>query len=169
MPLVYRELREVAQRTLDSSGPLSIDPTDLLHEAFLRLSRERKGWDDRANLMVAAAVAMRRAIVDHVRRRRATKRGGEHSQRQDGLDRLVMQGRRFDTLELDEALRQLAVEHPGAAGVAELRFFGGLDNRECARALGISVRSIERRWRFARAWLVSELYGDPWDERGACG
>ncbi|MEM7203652.1 MAG: ECF-type sigma factor [Planctomycetota bacterium] len=165
LPLVYRELRELARQTLESSGPLSIQPTDLLHEAYVRLSREQKGWSDRANLMVAAAVAMRRALVDHLRRRRAAKRGGDRV-RVAGLDRLVVQGRSFDTLELEEALHQLATEHPASAGVAELRLFGGLDNADCARALGVSVRSIERRWRFARAWLVSELCGDPWQQRG---
>ena len=159
LPLVYDELREIARRTLGSSGPLSVQPTDLVHEAFLRLTREEKGWSDRSNLMVAAAVAMRRALVDHVRRRRAAKRGGDRA-RVDGLDRIVVHDRSFDTLALEEALGRLGQEHAASASVAELRLFGGLDSADCARALGVSVRSIERRWRFARAWLVAELYED---------
>lgn len=156
LPHVYAELRELAARTLRSGGPGSVQPTDLVHEAYMRLSRERKGWDSRANLMVAAAVAMRRTLVDHVRRKRAAKRGGDH-ERVDVLDEIAIRDRRFDMLEVDDALRRLESEDVQAAEVAELRLFGGFDGAECARALQVSTRTIERRWRFARAWLVDAL------------
>ena len=156
LPMVYRELREVAARALNAGGPVSIQPTDLLHEAYVRLSRERHGWENRANLMVAASVAMRRFLVDHIRRRRAAKRGGNWA-REDGLDELAIEDRRFDTLDVEDALQRLEQEDAPAAEVAGLRLFGGYDNAECARALDVSTRTIERRWRFARAWLVNEL------------
>ncbi|MEM7307870.1 MAG: ECF-type sigma factor [Planctomycetota bacterium] len=158
LPLVYGELREIARRTLAGSGPHSVQATDLVHEAFLRLARDRSGWADRSNLMVAAAVAMRRTLVDHLRRRRAAKRGGGVAPT-DELDTIVIHDHSFDTLALEEALQRLAVEEPASAQVAELRLFGGLDPADCARALDVSKRTIERRWRFARAWLVTELYG----------
>ncbi|MEO0651150.1 MAG: ECF-type sigma factor [Planctomycetota bacterium] len=158
LPTVYAELRALAAHTLGPGSPHSVQPTDLLHEAWVRLSKERQGWSDRANLMVAAAVAMRRALVDHVRRRRAVKRGGDRT-RVDELDEVAIHDRRFDTLELEDALSRLEALDAEAAQVAELRLFGGFDAEECATALDVSTRTIERRWRFARAWLVDCLGG----------
>ena len=122
----------------------------------MKLSRDRRGWDSRANLMVAAAVAMRRFLVDHVRKRRAAKRGGDR-ERVDELDELPIHDRAFDTLEVEDALKRLEGEDTRAAEVAGLRLFGGFDVPECSRALDVSTRTVERRWRFARAWLVAEL------------
>lgn len=156
LPEVYAELRALAARTLGPGSPASVHPTDLLHEAYTRLSNEREGWSDRANLMVAASVAMRRALVDHVRRRRAAKRGGDRT-REDVLDRIPIHDRRFDTLELEDALARLELEDHEAAQVAELELFGGFGHAESAEALGVSQRTVERRWRFARAWLTEEL------------
>lgn len=159
LPEVYAELREVAVRAMLSGSPTSLQPTDLVHEAYLRLSRERQGWDDRAHLMVAAAVSMRRALVDYVRRKRSAKRGGDR-QRESALDTIALHDRRFDTLDLEDALRALEAEDADASQVAELRIFGGYDTRECAHALAVSTRTIERRWRFARAWLMSAFERD---------
>lgn len=159
LPIVYLELRELAVRASRASSGISLQPTEVVHEAFIRLSADRSGWPDRNNLMVAAAVTMRRVLVDHVRRKRAARRGGGVAPLE--LDEsLVMHDRRVDTLLLEEALRRLEVEDVEAAAVAELRVFGGLEVSECARALDLSVRTVERRWRFARAWLSSELAED---------
>ncbi|MEM6672445.1 MAG: ECF-type sigma factor [Planctomycetota bacterium] len=156
LPQVYGDLRELAVRTLKGPGTPSLQPTDLVHEAFLRLSRDRSGWSDRPNLMVAASVAMRRALVDHVRKKRAAKRGGGAAPSPDAYA-LVVHDRRFEILELEDALRELEREDPAAAEAAELRIFGGLTNREAAAALAVSTRTVERRWRFARAWLITTL------------
>lgn len=163
LPQVYAELRALAARTLRPGDPASVQPTDLLHEAFLRMTKERSGWDDRAHLMVAAAVAMRRTLVDHVRKKRAAKRGGDR-QAIDALETIALEDRRFDTLEIEDALRRLEGEDPDAAQVAELRLFGGYDNAECADALDVSTRTVERRWRFARAWLTHEVTGAEEDD-----
>ena len=156
--MVYQELRELAARTLANGAPGSVQPTDLLHEAYVRMARERQGWDSRTNFMVAAAVAMRRARVDHLRSRRAAKRGGE-LRRVDALDHVAIEDRRFDTLELADALERLEAQDGDAAQVAELRLFGGYDCAACAEAIGASRRTVERRWRFARAWLLAKLSG----------
>ena len=159
LPLVYRDLRELAQKTLRGPGTPSLQPTDLVHEAFLRLTKERSGWADRPNLMVAASVAMRRALVDHLRKKRATKRGGDMARRDD-VHEVAIHDRRFDALDLEDALRGLEAEDPAAAEVAELRLFGGLGTADCAVALDVSTRTVERRWRFARAWLLTALGGE---------
>lgn len=156
LPLVYRDLRELAAKTLRGPGTPSLQPTDLVHEAYLRLSRDRSGWADRPNLMVAASVAMRRALVDHLRRKRTSKRGGDMARRED-VHEVAIHDRRFDALDLEDALRALESEDAAAAEVAELRLFGGLGTADCALALDVSTRTIERRWRFARAWLLAAL------------
>ena len=159
LPHVYRELRDLAARTLAQGRPLSLQPTDLVHEAYLRLSRDEQGWSDRPNLMLAASFAMRRALVDHVRRRRAVKRG-DGRRVSEGADRVAVDDLRFDVLDLEDALTSLEAVDSDAAQTAALRLFGGLTNVEAADALAVSTRTIERRWRFARAWLVTELAGD---------
>ncbi|MEM9382492.1 MAG: ECF-type sigma factor [Planctomycetota bacterium] len=156
LPLVYRDLRDLAARTLRGPGTPSLQPTDLVHEAYLRLSRDRNGWTDRPNLMVAASVAMRRALIDHVRRKRAAKREGAAVRMEEGME-VAIHDRHFDVLDLEDALRELESEDAGAAEVAELRLFGGLGTTDCATALDVSTRTIERRWRFARAWLLTAL------------
>ena len=159
LPLVYRDLRDLAAKTLRGPGTPSLQPTALVHEAYLRLSRDRNGWADRPNLMVAASVAMRRALIDHLRRKRAAKREGAVAQIDEGME-VAIHDRRFDVLDLEDALRELEAEDAAAAEVAELRLFGGLGTSDCATALDVSTRTVERRWRCARAWLLTALGGE---------
>lgn len=159
LPLVYAELRSLAGRTLARGGRITMQPTDLVHETYMRLSKQDSGWADRAGLMLAASFSMRRVLVDHVRRRRAAKRGDGVRAVSD-VDRIAIEDRRVDVLDLEDALQRLEQDDRDAAEVASLRLFGGLSNAECATALDVSTRTIERRWRFARAWLVTEIGGD---------
>lgn len=159
LPLVYAELRSLAGRTLARGGRVTLRPTELVHETYVKLRDQERGWADRAGLMLAASFAMRRVLVDHVRRRRAAKRG-DGRVAEDDVERIAIHDRTVDVLDLEDALARLEQDDPAAAEVACLRLFGGLGGAECAAALDVSTRTIERRWRFARAWLVTEL-GDP--------
>ena len=155
MPLVYEDLRALAVKTM-ASRSLTLQPTALVNETYLRLTRERKGWSDHNQFMVAAAVAMRRALVDHLRRRSAAKRSHERRSNVD-VETIAIEGRGFEILALEDALTTLEREDASSAQVVELLIFGGLTGAECAEALGVSRRTIQRRWRFARAWLVERL------------
>ncbi|MEL6907074.1 MAG: ECF-type sigma factor [Planctomycetota bacterium] len=159
LPDVYRELRSIAARALDRGGRITLQPTDLVHEAYLRLSDQQHGWSDRPHLVLAASVAMRRALVDHVRRRRSLKRG-EGVRASEDAEWVTVFDRRYDVLDLEDALTELERIDPLAAETASMRLFGGLGVAECAEGLAVSTRTIERRWRFARSWLVAELAED---------
>ncbi|MEL6330279.1 MAG: ECF-type sigma factor [Planctomycetota bacterium] len=154
---VYQELRELAAKTMAGSPVgLTLQPTALVGEAYLRLRNERNGWPDRENFMVAASVAMRRALVDHIRRRNAAKRG--RSLRVDTpVETIAVAGREVDVMEIDELLRRLETEDAESARVVELMIFGGATSKVTAAALGVSTRTVERRWRFARAWLFDAM------------
>jgi RNA polymerase sigma factor (TIGR02999 family) len=152
LPLVYDELRKLAAARLASEAAgHTLQPTALVHEAYLRLVGPDQQWDHRGHFFAAAAEAMRRVLVDHARKRSRLKRGGE-------LERTEL----FDVAEavpddrllaLDEALSRLADEDPTAAKVVELRQFGGMGHEEIAAALGTSVYEARQKWTFARAWL----------------
>lgn len=161
MPLVYDELRRLARGYLRREANQSVlEPTALVHEAYLRLAnQERSSWQSRSQFYGLAAKIMRDLLVDHARRRRAAKHGG-------GAERLSLgyadrHGRRqeVDLLLLDEALRKLSAVRPGHGRVVELRFFGGLTIEEAAEVLGRSHATVERQWNLARAWLFRELGG----------
>ena len=162
LPLVYDELRKLAaHRMADESPGHTLDPTALVHEAYLRLVQpgDPVRWDNRGHFFAAAAEAMRRILVDAARRKRREKHGG-------GLKRLDLEGLplaapdpRHDLLALDAALTRLGTEDPQAAKLVELRHFAGLTVAEAAEALGMSPRSADRVWAFARAWLHRELTG----------
>ena len=158
MPFVYAELRKMARTYLRQRvGPPSLQPTVLVHEAYLRLVRqEQVRCMHRPQFFALASKLMRSILVDHVRRRRAAKRGGgdyavtlSWVQRERGDD--------FDLITLDEALNELAVERPRHSRIVELRFFGGLTIEETAQALGVSHATVEREWRLARAWLHRQV------------
>jgi len=160
LPLVYEELRRLAAQKLSHEQPgQTLQATALVHEAYLRLV----GGDDavrfanRAHFFAAAAEAMRRILVDHARRRGRLKRGGERK-RLD-LERLEVaaEDTSEDLLALDEALTQLAATDPAAAELVKLRYFAGLSTPQAAEALGTSLRSAERLWTYARAWLRAAL------------
>jgi RNA polymerase sigma factor (TIGR02999 family) len=169
LPLVYDELRRLAAQKLRHEGPgHTLQPTALVHEAYLRLvpSSGREAaediWDSRGHFFAAAAEAMRRILIDSARRRQAIKRGGTRAREDVGPDLLAIPEPREDLFALDEALDRLAVKDPVKAQLVKLRYFAGLTSDEAARALGISPATAERYWAYARAWLHQEIAGkDP--------
>jgi RNA polymerase sigma factor (TIGR02999 family) len=159
MPLVYDELRRLAASYLRRSvGDSTLQPTALVHEAYVRLAdRQGASMEHRAQFFGLAAKVMRDILVDHARRRAATKRGG--GQLRISLSRAERLGRQpeVELLALDDALQELAATNPQHSRVVELRFFGGLTNEEAAEVLSLSHATVERYWSFARAWLRREL------------
>jgi RNA polymerase sigma factor (TIGR02999 family) len=162
LPLVYDELRKLAAVRLaaEPSGN-TLQPTALVHEAYLRLVRSPNGdqWDHRGHFFGAAAEAMRRILVDNARRRAATRHGGARQRQALEPDTAAVPETREDLLALNEALDLLAVEDPVKADLVKLRYFAGLTLPEAAAALGISERTAGRHWTFARAWLRRAVEG----------
>ena len=161
LPLVYAELRRLARAQMARLRPgETLQPTALVHEAYLKLvGSADPGWSGRGHFFGAAAQAMRELIVDHIRRKSAVKRGG-------GLPKLELDSANAvaaaapgleDALAVDVALARLEAEHPRRAKVVVMRYFGGLTEEEIAEALGVTVRTVEREWRFARAYLCGAL------------
>jgi RNA polymerase sigma-70 factor, ECF subfamily len=159
MPLVYGELRKRARRYLARERPgHTLQPTALVHEAFLRLfGNTTIKWQTRAHFFAVSAQVMRRILVDHARSRDANKRGGLWTKLT--LDEPVAGSfeRPQDFLGLDEAMVRLAKLDARQSQIVELRFFGGLSEEETAEVLGISARTVKRDWRLARAWLYEQL------------
>lgn len=163
LPLVYDELRKLAALRLTQERPgQTLQATALVHEAYLRLlgpDGESLDWANRGHFFAAAAEAMRRILIDNARRKEAAKHGG-------GLDRADLPqeiaGESGTDLEdeliaLDQALSRLAAQDPIKARLVELRYFGGLTGDQAAKALGISPKTADRHWAFARAWLRREM------------
>ena len=160
LPLVYDRLRSLAHDLLARERPdHTLQPTALVHEAYLKLvDQNRARLEDRTHFYSVAAQALRRILVDHVRNRGRAKRGGNR-RRLELDERLVAAYEEsVDVLALDEALDRLAQEDPERARIVELRFFGGLSVCETADALAMSQRTVERQWRYARAWLYRALH-----------
>jgi len=159
LPLVYKELRKLAAaRMADERDTSTLQPTALVHEAWLRLvGSEQPAWTNRAHFFAAAAEAMRRILIDRARRKQALKRGAR-AERID-LDRVdvAVEADENSLLMINEALEKLATQDPQCAELVKLRFFVGLDYAKAAQTLGISERSAKRCWTFARAWLYREL------------
>ncbi|MBS1788469.1 MAG: sigma-70 family RNA polymerase sigma factor [Acidobacteria bacterium] len=159
LPLVYDELRRLAKGYLRRySTQNSLQPTILVHEAYLRLiNQEQMNWENRAQFFGLAAKIMRGLLVDHARRAQADKRGGSnYSVSLSEADRIGQQSDP-NLLALDEALNKLATLEPRHSQIIEMRFFAGLTIEETALALGISHATVERDWNLARAWLFREL------------
>ncbi len=158
-PLVYDELRRVAASALrrERAGH-TLQPTALVHEAFLRLAEaDTAAWDNRAHFVAIAARVMRRVLVDHARKRNAAKRGtGEIRVPLEDVD-VPAATLDVDLVALDTALARLATFDPRQARIVELRFFGGLSVPETAALVGASDRTVKRDWQIARAWLTREL------------
>lgn len=163
LPLVYDELRRLASLWLaqENKGQ-TLQPTALVHEAYLRLTgKDGKGpaWDNRGHFFAAAAEAMRRILVENARRKRRLKHGGGRQrialEAVDGLVDTVNE----DLIALDESLDRLAKLYPVKAEVVKLRYFGGLTMPEVAHTLNISLATAERYWAFARVWLYADLGG----------
>jgi RNA polymerase sigma factor (TIGR02999 family) len=160
LPLVYDELRRLAAARLAREKPgHTLQPTALVHEAYLRLvaAGDAPTWEGRRHFFAAAAEAMRRILIDRSRRKKRVKRGGDRL-RVD-LDRVEVteDARGDDLLALDEALDALAREAPQKAELVKLRFFAGLSVEEAARCLGISRATADRYWAYARAWLYDRV------------
>jgi RNA polymerase sigma factor (TIGR02999 family) len=163
LPLVYDELRKLAAQELAQEKPgQTLQPTALVHEAYLRLVDEKqvKQWDSRGHFFAAAAESMRRILVDNARRRGAEKRGGDL--RRIELPDLTDSGADMpiDLLALDEAMKKLEDAHPEKAKVVNLRFFAGCTLEETAQMLGIARATAQRHWVFARAWLFGQLHAE---------
>jgi len=156
LPLVYDELRRLAAYKLSREQPgQTLEPTALVHEAYLRLVGDRAHWDGKGHFFAAAAEAMRRILVESARRKRRHKHGGE-LHRVDLTDQPAPEPE-DRLLAFDEALTRLAAEDPVAARVVELRHFSGAGHEAVAAALGITVYQARQKWTYARAWLRDAL------------
>ncbi len=159
VPLVYNDLRRIARGQMRGQRRgASLDTGALVHEAYVKLVDQQKaGWNDRRHFFAVAAMAMRQIVVDHARRRSRQKRGGgEAAVTLD--DPMDPAGRSLeDVLALDQALERLSEMDPRLVRVVECRYFAGLSEQETAEALDVSVRTVQREWFKARAWLRSQL------------
>ena len=160
MPLVYGELRRLAAHYLRGERPgQTLQPTALVHEAYLRLLKDRpERWQNRAHFSAIAAHSMRQILIERARARDALKRGGGQPRVtfDEGLH-VAAPERSFDMVALDATLTRLAELDAGQARIVELRFFGGLSIEETAEAIGVSPATVKRHWALARAWLAREL------------
>jgi RNA polymerase sigma factor (TIGR02999 family) len=172
LPLVYDELRRLAAQRLARERPgQTLDPTALVHEAYLRLVVSGKDgaplagepcWSDRRHFFAAAAEAMRRILVENARRKGRQRHGGGRRREDADPDALLAPGSDEELLALHEALERLAALDPAKARLVELRFFAGLTLDEAASCLEVSPSTADRAWRYARAWLYAAMAGaDP--------
>jgi RNA polymerase sigma factor (TIGR02999 family) len=164
LPLVYAELRRLAERNLSQERSAGHDATSLVHEAYMRLAgTEKQNWNSRGHFYAAAAEAMRRILIDDARRRRRPKHGGDRARVEldsavaPQTDRTAEPGHYEDVLAIDEALTKFAALEPAKAQLVKMRYFGGLSLEEAASALGISLATAKRHWAYARAWLFKAL------------
>jgi RNA polymerase sigma factor (TIGR02999 family) len=160
LPLVYNELRNLAAQRLAQEAPgHTLQPTALVHEAYIRLvdGARAQAWDSRGHFFAAAAEAMRRILVDHARQRRSQRRGGAAKRQSLAAHEPATPARDDELLAVDEALERLHQIDPPKAELVKLRYFAGLTIPEAAQALGISVPTANRYWAYARAWLHEEL------------
>lgn len=159
LPLVYRELRQIASRHLASERPdHTLQATALVHEVYLRLVDQHSvDWRNRAHFFSIAAEMMRRILVNHAVNRRAQKRGAGETLL--ALDEVVSFPNRqnVDLISLDESLTRLAERDPVQARIVEMRFFAGLTSADVAEVMGVSETTVKREWRSAKAWLASQL------------
>ena len=155
LPLVYEELRKLAaHRMANEAAGQTLQPTALVHEAWLRLAGEDKErWAGRAQFFAAAAEAMRRILIERARRRHAQKRGADAEHEPLEESRIELAAPTEEMLAVHEALDRLGAVDPQAADLVKLRYFVGMNMPEAAAALGVPQRSAERLWTFARAWL----------------
>jgi len=163
LPLVYEELRQLAAaRMAREAAGQTLQPTALVHEAWLRLVGEgHRTWENRAHFFGAAAEAMRRILIESARRKSRLKRGA--GQQRLDINDLELAATTPDdkVLLIDEALEQLQSEDEEKARVVVLKFFGGLTNREVAESLNLTERTVERQWAFAKAWMFRHIKSQP--------
>lgn len=162
LPLVYEELRLLAAQKMSQESPgQTLQPTALVHEAYLRLvGTDAQSWDSRGHFFAAAAEAMRRILIDNARRKKSARHGGECQR--VGLSRipLTTEDSTDDVLALDEALNKLSAEDQQLADVVKLRYFAGLTLEQIASVLNIGRRTVDRYWALGRAWLYQEITRD---------
>jgi RNA polymerase sigma factor (TIGR02999 family) len=159
LPLVYNKLRSLARAKLRSLPPgQTLQPTALVHEAYINLvGKEDPGWDSKGHFFGAAARAMRDILVDQARRKGALKRGGDQVRISMDEAEPAFEAPSADILAVDEAVKLLEKEDPRKGQIVNLRYFARMSTAETAAALGISVATVGREWRYIRAWLVKEL------------
>ncbi|MEM9347612.1 MAG: sigma-70 family RNA polymerase sigma factor [Planctomycetota bacterium] len=163
LPLVYKDLRREAARQLSGErAGHTLQPTALVHEAYVRLTNNEnpQQWNSDGHFFRAAAEAMRRILVENARRKQTLKRGGGYKRLDLALDDINGPKADDELIALDEALDRLTEQDERAAQLIKLRFFAGLTMEQAAEALGISVRTAERDWAYARAWLHKEVCED---------
>jgi RNA polymerase sigma factor (TIGR02999 family) len=159
-PLIYDELKKLAGNYLKRErSNHTLQPTALVHEAYLKLTDQtRLNWQNRAHFVGMAATMMRQILIDHARRHRAGKRGGEHENLPLEDEFIIASGEKsFDLIALDEALKDLAKFDEFKSRLVELRYFGGLSVEETAEILGVSEITVKRHWRMAKAWLAETM------------
>ena len=155
---LYDTLRLIARSAMRQQSPAhTLQPTALVNEAFVKLTRRGADWKNRGHFLASAARTMRHILVDHARTRSRVRRrpGGKRFELDDAV--LAYEERDAGLVRLDEALEELAVKHPRAAKIVELHYFGKLTFNEISAALGMPLRTVERDWRWARIWLHAEL------------
>ena len=167
LPHVYEELRGLASGYLRGErSDHTLQATALVHEAYVRLAGSAgQEWNDRKHFFRLAAKTMRHILVDHARGRSADKRGGGVAACILTETALLLDDHHAEIADIDDALCRLSALSPEKAGVVELRFYGGCTISETAETLGISTATVERHWRFARAWLKTQLVGDEQPEQ----
>jgi RNA polymerase sigma factor (TIGR02999 family) len=160
LPMVYDDLRRVAHRQLNrvANPDKVLETTVLVHESYLKMvDQNRVDWQSRAHFLGVAARAMRQVVIDYARRRGAAKRGGGAIQTTIEEGHIAIEDKADFLLELDQVLTRLESHNPRLARIVECRFFAGLSEEETAEALGVSLRTAQRDWMKARAWLQEEL------------
>jgi RNA polymerase sigma factor (TIGR02999 family) len=161
---VYAELRRLADRYVQRERAKSVQATELVHEAYLRLAQDKPvAFASRAHFVAIAAIAMRRLLIERARRRGAAKRGGDQIlvTLDETLLPMSQTTAQVDLIGLDRALTRLAALDPLHARIVELRFFGGLSVEETAETLSLSTATVKRHWAVAKAWLLREIEGAP--------
>ena len=162
LELVYEELRHLAGIYLARErADHTLQPTALVHEAYVKLIDQEVDWSGRAHFIGVAAQGMRRILVDHARGVNRAKRGGGWRRVELPADLPGDEASEFNLVELDKALEELGAQSERLGRIVELRFFGGLEMEAIGELLGVSERTVRRDWRFARAWLTERLQGDP--------
>lgn len=163
LPLVYDELRRLAAQKLAQENPgQTLQATALVHEAYLRLIKveQPQEWHGRGHFFAAAAEAMRRILVENARHKKRLKAGGDRIQQELHPDLVAVPEAGDDVLALDEALTQLALTEPKVAQVVQLRYFGGMTIPEAAAVVGVSPRTADTYWAYAKSYLFTALRGD---------
>lgn len=163
LPLVYKELRRLAAQRMAQEAPgQTLQPTGLVHEAYVRLvgGENARQWDSRGHFFAAAAEAMRRILIEAARRKGRQKRGGALKRVDLNSADLVSHSAPDELLIIDEAITKLAADDPEAAQLVKLRYFAGLSVEDAAELAGISRSTAYEHWAYARAWLHQELYGE---------